>query len=234
MPRTYPGLLQGMKLRYDSGAVAILYSEPSLVTGLTFDDTDVSGENITITAHGLSNFFEVQLTPGSGALPSPLSSSSTYIVDVVDVNTIRLSDSVEDKRNSVFISLTPVGGETGHGVDESGVSIESGIEYVALKETGNINGYARVALATPTYTVDTDTNQNVTTANIVANFTASGGNIAHDGIAVLIGASTTYGSTTGECDSVLPIGGPILDGVSQDFNIRISDARAPFNTVGTG
>lgn len=233
MPITYPGIVDTLSRQYDSDAVVILTIDAPLVTGLTFDDADISGEEITITAHGLTSFDEVVVSIGSGPITPPLVDQGNYSVDVVDTDTIRLAETAIDNRNSSYITFTP-GTSTNMGIDEAGVTINTGIEYVVLKEVANANGYARQALPSPTYTIDKVTNQNVFTPDVTVSFSATGGNINFDKVVVLTNSSTTYGSSSGECNAVLEVSGTILAGApAQDIFIRVSDARAPFGTPGS-
>lgn len=235
--KTYDGLDNSVQAAYGSGAtanagaVAMLYDTASLA-GASFDDADFTGDTVNIVGHGFVDFAIVNFTAGTGSLPSPLVAGRDYTIQVVDANNIRVADTLPDRRALTFITPTPAGG-TGHSIDETGLTEEAGIEYASNRETANSNGYARQTMPAPTIVLDTQTNQRVQTANITVTFTASGGNIQHSGVVVIVGGSTTYGSTTGVCDFVLPVVGPILDGVAQDFNIRVSSMRVVFNTVGS-
>lgn len=228
MPFTNAGL-QAMLDASLSGAIGILYDDTTLVND-TFDDASISGENVTVTGHPFTDYMEVLPTAGSGALPTELQGLGPFWVDVVDANTIRLADSLANRRGDTYVTLTPGGSSTGHTFTEQGISEHSAIEAVVAKEISG-NGYAR-----STTTANSDINNGANDrieAEVVATFTASGGDIVHSGVAILLGANTTIGDTTGELLVREPAVNTIFDGVTRPYTIRPNMARQPSTLTGT-
>lgn len=73
--------------------------------------TVVSGNNITITAHGFTTGLACTLTTG-GALPTGLATSTTYYIIKVDANTIAFASSLVNATAGTKITLSDAGSGT--------------------------------------------------------------------------------------------------------------------------
>ena len=77
----------------------------------TSSDINASTDEFTITGHGLNTSDAVTYNEGSGSVtaPSPLVDGTTYYAIVVDVNTIKLANSITDASTNSPINITAVG-----------------------------------------------------------------------------------------------------------------------------
>lgn len=81
-----------------------------MITGLSFNETDVdvSSNTITLTGHKLKTTDPIVYTSGLIAA-SPLVSGTTYYVIFVDENTIKLASSASNAINGIAIDLSVAG-----------------------------------------------------------------------------------------------------------------------------
>lgn len=90
----------------DGGAGSITQS---LTNNGVASAVDVTANSITITSHGYATGQEVQLSIGGGSLPAPFVAATPYYVILVDDNTIKLADTLEDAEAGTPINITDQG-----------------------------------------------------------------------------------------------------------------------------
>lgn len=191
--------------------VAILYDDSvGQRISIMFDDADISSNLVASTAHGLGTTYRVQLTQGSGALPSPLVAGQDYWIYAPDANNYGFCNSIQDARAGTIITLTP-GSSTAHINNEQPIdSVLSSIEQAVAREVPNANSYARRAVSlTGAFDTGPDNRMELMDSNVQFG-PASGAGIPYTGVAFLTQATTTYGSTTGRMYVAQPEGTTIV------------------------
>lgn len=195
---------------------------------ITFDDSDITGNDIAETGHPFVTGQRVQAVAGTGGLPSPLTASTNYWIISVDANNIALAASLADARTTTKIALT-AGSGTGHSLTEQTLDRVDGIEAATFHELDSNGADRQQITKTPVYDEGADQRSE---ANVTINFTASGGNIVATHICSVVGGTGTSKNTTGTLATVDADSRTIVDPNSQPFSIDTIVANVSSSTQG--